>query len=539
MAEADAGTGQAVTQPSDQPARAGLVLVALIAVAAVANLNLSVANVALPSIGRAFDSSQTALDLIAVGYSLGLAASVLYLGAIGDRYGRKLMLILGMVLSVPACLLAAFAPSDGVLFVARFIGGVSAGMAYPTTLALIAALWSGSGRTKSIALWSAIGGGIAALGPLVAGTLLEQFWWGSVFLITLPLVAVALVLAVIFVPAHVNETSEPVDNIGGVLSIVLVGSLILAINFAPVPNRGRARPRPGGGRGRRPGRLRPPATPGQGSAVRPSRRPSPHLLGRGLRRSHRLRLAHGLRLRQPAVSPERPRLLDGRGRRRLPARRDPHDPCGAAVGQADRVARGQGSPCWPATSSCSLPLAGCCCSGPKAAPTGRSRSRTRSSGSGSGSRAPRPPTRSRVPSPCIAPGWPPGRPTCNVTSAARSCSRSSAPCSPQGTPRPSPASIASAPNADQITANVQAQLTKSFSSAAETAEQYPEYAAQITAAAKASFLSGADWAYTAGIIAILIGALIVFLLFPRRDREVQLLADYQAEDLRTNRRPLR
>ena len=81
-------------------------------VAAVANLNLSVANVALPDIAEAFDSSQTMLNLIAVGYSLGLAASVLYLGALGDRYGRKLMLLLGMALSVPACLLAAWAPSD-------------------------------------------------------------------------------------------------------------------------------------------------------------------------------------------------------------------------------------------------------------------------------------------------------------------------------------------------------------------------------------------------------------------------------------------
>src|SRR6185369_10219218 len=128
---------------SEAPARAGLVLAALIIVAGVANLNLSVANVALPDIGKHFDSSQTTLDLIAVGYSLGLAASVLYLGALGDRYGRKLMLILGMVLSVPACLLAAFAPTDGVLFGARVLGGVSAGMAYPTTLALITALWSG------------------------------------------------------------------------------------------------------------------------------------------------------------------------------------------------------------------------------------------------------------------------------------------------------------------------------------------------------------------------------------------------------------
>src|SRR5205085_11102677 len=196
----------------------------------VANLNLSVANVALPDIGKHFDSSQTTLDLIAVGYSLGLAASVLYLGAVGDRHGRKMMLMLGLALSVPACLLAAFAPSDGVLFGARVLGGVSAGMAYPTTLALITALWSGPARTKSIALWSAIGGGIASLGPLVAGALLEQFAWGSVFLITLPLVVIAFPMAAMFVPAHVNEATEPVDNLGGILSVVLVAALILAIN---------------------------------------------------------------------------------------------------------------------------------------------------------------------------------------------------------------------------------------------------------------------------------------------------------------------
>src|SRR5215510_11964459 len=92
---------------ADAPARAGLVLLALILVAAVANLNLSVANVALPEIGRAFDASQTALNLTTVGYSLGLAASVLYFGAIGDRYGRKMMCIGGIALSVPACLVAA------------------------------------------------------------------------------------------------------------------------------------------------------------------------------------------------------------------------------------------------------------------------------------------------------------------------------------------------------------------------------------------------------------------------------------------------
>ena len=220
------------------PARAPLVLGTLILVSGVANLNLSVANVALPSIGDAFDSSQTTLNLIAVGYSLGLAGSVLYLGAVGDRYGRKLLMMLGTLLSIPACLLAAYAPTDDVLVVARIFGGFAAGMAYPTTLALITALWSGPGRTKSIALWSALGGAIASLGPLVAGWLLEHFWWGSVFLVTLPLAVIALVMAWKFVPAHVNESTEPVDNLGGILSVLLVAGLVLSINFAPVPGKG-------------------------------------------------------------------------------------------------------------------------------------------------------------------------------------------------------------------------------------------------------------------------------------------------------------
>ena len=97
-------------------------------------------------------------------------------------------------------------------------------MAYPTTLALITALWSGPARTRSIALWSALGGAISSLGPLIAGTLLEHFWWGSVFLITLPLAVVALLMALRFVPAHVNETTDPVDHLGGVLSVVLVAA---------------------------------------------------------------------------------------------------------------------------------------------------------------------------------------------------------------------------------------------------------------------------------------------------------------------------
>jgi DHA2 family multidrug resistance protein-like MFS transporter len=94
------------------------------------------------------------------------------------------------------------------------------------------------------------------------------------------------------------------------------------------------------------------------------------------------------------------------------------------------------------------------------------------------------------------------------------------------------AAIAGAPSTVQarLTDNVQAELTKSFASAEQTASRYPHYTDQITAAAKSSFLSGADWAYTAGILAILLGAAVVFFLFPKKDDEDALLQRYHAED---------
>jgi hypothetical protein len=90
--------------------------------------------------------------------------------------------------------------------------------------------------------------------------------------------------------------------------------------------------------------------------------------------------------------------------------------------------------------------------------------------------------------------------------------------------------IASSPNSSQVTTSVQNQLTKSFASAADTAQQYPQYSKQIIAGAKTGFLNGADWAYTAGIIAVLIGAALVFFFFPRNRDEKRLLAEYHETD---------
>ena len=221
-----------------RPARAPLVLVALILGALVCNINLAVANVALPDIGRELDASQTSLTLVAVGCTLGLAMSVLYFGALGDRYGRKLMLLLGLGLTIPASIISAWAPNVEILMAGRLFTGLAAGMAYPTTLALITALWAeGPRRVRAIALWSGVSAGGTVLGPVLAGLLLESYWWGSVFLIAVPVAAVAFVLVAVSVPAHVNESSERVDHLGGWISVFMVAALVLGIGTISAPDK--------------------------------------------------------------------------------------------------------------------------------------------------------------------------------------------------------------------------------------------------------------------------------------------------------------
>ena len=482
---------------------------------------------ALPDIGKAFDSSQVTLNLIAVGYSLGLAASVLYLGAIGDRYGRKLMLILGTVLAIPMSLLAAYAPSDEVLFVARVGGGLAAGMAFPTTLALITALWSGPARTKSIALWSAIGGAIAALGPLVSGALLEDFWWGSVFLITLPLAVAALVMAFLFVPSHVNEATDPVDNLGGILSVLLVAALILAINFAPLPNEGALvlglavialaaaaafylRQR----RARNPlydldvaGRRIFWVAACAGIIVFGS------LMGAAFVSQQFLQNVLGYSTLEagasilPAaalmvlVAPRSAKLVEARGARftllagyvflllafltMLFLWKE--DISYWRVGLAYVfIGIGVGLAGTPASHSLtgSVPVT-------RAGMASGTADLQRDLG---------------------------GAIMQSIFGALLTAGYATA------------AAGAIAASDKHISDSVQSQLTKSFAGAEDVAEQYPRYADAITAAAKSSFLQGDQWAYTAGIVAVVLGAALVFFMFPRKEEEEELLAAYHAAD---------
>ena len=519
----------ATDQPhSDAPQRAGLVLGSLIAVAAVANLGLAVANVALPSIGQHFDASQTALNLVAVGYSLGLAASVLYFGAVGDRYGRKLLLVVGMVLTIPADCLAAWAPSIDILFLARVIGGLAAGMAYPTTLALITALWSGPARTKSIALWAATGGAISSLGPLCAGILLEHYWWGSVFLITLPLALIALAMAVKLVPGHVNESTEPVDHMGGVLSIFLVGALILGINFAAVPNettlilslfivaaaaliafyiRQRRAENPLYD-------LRVAARPTFWVAAVAGIIVFGSLMGAMFIGQQFLQnvlgystVDAGLAILPAAacmvvVAPRSAKLVEVRGARftllfgyvfvllgfltMLILWKEDISYWKVALGYAF-VGIGVGLAGTPASHSLtgSVPVT-------RVGMASGTADLQRDLG---------------------------GAIMQSIFGALLTAGYAAA------------AGAAVASSGAHINSNVQSELTKSFSSAADTASRYPTSVQDnIIAAAKASFLQGDQWAYTAGIVAVLLGATLVFFFFPRLEREQELLARYGAED---------
>jgi len=524
-----AATSSPPAAPSTAPERSGLVLASLIIVAAVANLNLAVANVALPSIGAAFNSSQTTLDLIAVGYSLGLAASVLYLGALGDRYGRKLMLVLGMALSIPASLLAAYAPTDDVLVVARILGGLSAGMAFPTTLALITALWSGPARTRSIALWSALGGAIAALGPLVSGWLLGQFWWGSVFLVTLPLAVIALIMAVLYVPAHVNETSDPVDNRGGILSVILVAAVILAINFAPVPNEGALVI----------GLVAIGLAAGIAFLVRQRRAANPlydlHIAGRRVFWVAALAgiivfgslmgaMFVGQQFLQnvlgyapvdagaailPAaalmivVAPRSAKLVTTRGARFTLL-------LGYVFCLLGFVTMlllwNEGSQYWQVGLAYALVGIGVGFAGTPASHSLTGSVPVQRAGMASGTADLQRDLGGAIMQ--------------SIFGALLTAGYAAAVA----------AALATAPNSDQITSSVTAQLEKSFSSASQVAAQYPQYATQITEGAKTSFLAGADWAYAAGIVAILLGAALVFFLFPKKDEEERLLAAYHVED---------
>ena len=199
----------------------------------VANASL---NVALPTLVRDLHAGASSLQWIVDAYSLVFAGLLLTAGALGDRYGRRLALNGGLIVFGAASGIAAFSNSASALIAARAAMGVGAAFVMPATLSVLAHVFPPDERPKAIAIWAAFAGVGAALGGVTSGWLLQHFWWGSIFLTNVFVVAVALVAGFFLIPSANERRRAPLDPLGALLSIAGLGALIYGIIEAP--NRG-------------------------------------------------------------------------------------------------------------------------------------------------------------------------------------------------------------------------------------------------------------------------------------------------------------
>jgi EmrB/QacA subfamily drug resistance transporter len=195
----------------------------------------TVLNVALPTMSRPdqLGASNTELQWIVDAYALVFAGLLFTAGALGDRFGRKGALQIGLVVFGLGSLFGALSDSSGQVIASRAIMGVGAAFVMPSTLSILTNVFPTRERAKAIAIWAGISGAGAAIGPITSGLLLEHYWWGSVFLINLPIVALALVAGAVLVPKSKDRTATPLDPLGALLSIVGLSALVYAIIEGP------------------------------------------------------------------------------------------------------------------------------------------------------------------------------------------------------------------------------------------------------------------------------------------------------------------
>src|SRR5262245_6546603 len=193
----------------------------------------SIINVAVPTLQRQLGASTTGLQWIVDAYIVVFAGLLLAMGALGDRFGRKRLLQLGLVVFAGASVLGAYAGSTGQLILARALMGVGGAMIMPSTLSVITDVFPRAERVRAIGIWTGVASLGIPLGPIVGGWLLEQFWWGSVFLLNVPIALVALAAGWVLVPESRHPSPPRPDLLGMVLSVVGLGSLVYGIIEAP------------------------------------------------------------------------------------------------------------------------------------------------------------------------------------------------------------------------------------------------------------------------------------------------------------------
>jgi len=202
----------------------------------VVGLDATVLNLALPTLSADLGASTSQLQWMVAGYTVVFGALQLPAGLLGDRYGRKRLMMGGLAFFGLASLLAAEAGSPGELIAARLIMGIGAAVIMPLSLSVLPSIFSPEERSRAVAITSGAMGLALPLGPILGGYLLEHFWWGSVFLINVPVSAIALVATVLFLPESKAAERPRLDVPGAVLSAT--GLAVLIYGVIEVSDRG-------------------------------------------------------------------------------------------------------------------------------------------------------------------------------------------------------------------------------------------------------------------------------------------------------------
>src|SRR3954470_24818282 len=190
-------------------------------------------NVALPTLAEDLHTGSSGLQWIVDAYALVFAGLLLTAGSLGDRYGRRLALNCGLIVFGAASLFAALSNSSGAIIGARAVMGVGAAFVMPATLSILAHVFPPKERPRAIAVWAGFAGVGVAMGGVVSGALLEEFWWGSIFIINVVVVVIALVAGFFLIPRSREKIHAPLDPLGAVLSIAGLSALVYGIIEAP------------------------------------------------------------------------------------------------------------------------------------------------------------------------------------------------------------------------------------------------------------------------------------------------------------------